>query len=363
MASSIFPQAAKVRTFPLSEADMADLAAGNPVEILAGVPGVVHVPVSGLFSVTPGVVPYGSGAVQNFVGFSVGGTTLVDFGNMDYSTAGQKIGASPYPTVLDQGDRSGLGVSLYCDGTFTTQGAILTSSLDSPGSLNVVGDVLLVENDGDPVVSATPATKTFTFYTTLPASATYLQVVTGANAGLYTIVSGAGTDTIVVAEDIPTSDTGAASWGSALLEVDSVTNSAAIVGVNAGTSTITLQGDVTGDYTPGDVLLVYRNTGVGLENTFDSVIVSVTLNGGNTDIVVVGDVSALTADGYAGNDSTGFSGGVSTYTVTDAGQSYTTGVSNCYGQYGNTFDLDITSVSNESSATGALTLLYYDVTV
>ena len=368
MASSIFPASAKVRTFQLSEADMATLAAGNPVEFLAGVPGVVHVPVSGLFSVTPGVVPYSSTQVPARVFASTLGYVngaLVGFADIGLNEAGQQVGQPSVATSHSYSDSAGQGLSVGTDDSpIAGQGAILTSSLDSPGALNVAGDVLLAENDGDPVVTATPATKTFTFNTTVPTFATYLQIVTGANAGLYTIVSGAGTDTIVVAEDIPTTDTGDASWGSALLTVDSVTNSAPIIGVNAGTSTITVSGDVTGDYTPGEQVRVYRNTGLGLAVFQEYDTVSLTLNGGNTDIVVLDDISSLTADGYAGNATTGPNvGGISTYTVTDAGQFYAVAIFDCYGTYGNIAALDVSSVSNMSSATGSLTLLYYDVTV
>ena len=59
-----------LRTFPLSDADMAELAAGNPVEVLAGVPGVVHTGVSGVLSIVPGVVPYNDNQMEAYVTYA-----------------------------------------------------------------------------------------------------------------------------------------------------------------------------------------------------------------------------------------------------------------------------------------------------
>lgn len=118
-------------------------------------------------------------------------------------------------------------------------------------------------------------------------------------------------------------DTGTVNGGNndATYVVDTVANSYAITGVNQGTKTFTVAGDQTGNFAPADELRVYGSTG----NNDIYTIVSVTLNTGNTDIVVTEAIPDATVDGYLGNNTSGNVGALATYTVTSGGSGYAVG--------------------------------------
>jgi len=107
--------------------------------------------------------------------------------------------------------------------------------------------------------------------------------------------------------------------GSATYVVDTVANSYAITGVNKGTKTFTITGDQAGNFAPSDTLQIYGSTG---NDGNGYTVVSATLNGGNTDIVVVESINDATADGYIGNNASGTAGSILTYTITDGGTGY-----------------------------------------
>ena len=117
-------------------------------------------------------------------------------------------------------------------------------------------------------------------------------------------------------------DTGTVDGGNndATYVVDTVANSAAILGVNQGTQTFTVAGDQTGHITVLNGLQVYRSTG----NDGAYTVVSATLNGGNTDVVTVEAIPSAVVDGYAW-DSDQSAGALVTYTITDGGSEYVVG--------------------------------------
>lgn len=226
MPRSAFPNTtATLSTITLSAAQIDTLADGNPVEVVPGVDGVIHVPVSALWVNTPGTIPYEDTRQPIALTWDQPGLTgsALSMTYANIGVAGMWVGVqdSIFPANL-----AGAALVLSPDGPWQQFGSIDTSVLVAGGTGNAVNDVALVSNLNPTVVTATPGTKTFVLDDVTPTGVNKL-VVAGANAGLYTIVSGAGTDTVVVAEAFASSETGVvAHVGSALLTVDTVTGDA-----------------------------------------------------------------------------------------------------------------------------------------
>ncbi len=245
--------ALRVVTRRLTTAELSTLG-DTPVELVPGVPGALLMGVSVVGQAAPGTTPFGSAPTFGVTGGSNSGVTLADL-SLSSVTAGFNSAVFA-GTGTTTASRAGDPIIVTAAANPTVSGAILTSSLDSGGSLYAPGDTGTVDGGNN--------------------DATYV--------------------------------------------VDTVANSYAIVGVNQGTKTFTLQGET--DFFPADTLQVYGSTG----NDGDYTVASVTVNGGNTDIVVVEAIPTATADGYGGNNSGDAVGALLTYTITDGGTGYQVGV-------------------------------------